>query len=174
MIKKIVIQVYCLVLIGACEAQNPDQRLTLNPGFSETIESYLDFSVPILTCEELYKNREHYLVLDAREREEFEISHLKDAVFVGYKEFDYSTVADVAKTRPIVVYCSIGYRSEKIGERLKNEGFSLVYNLYGSIFEWTNRGYPIVDTKGRITEKLHTYNKKWSKWVDAKGVEKVW
>lgn len=174
MINKIVILVYCSLLIDACTAQNPNQSLTIDPAFDATIRSYIDFTVPILTCEELYKNRDDYLVLDVREKEEFEVSHLADALFVGYKEFDYSIIADIARDRPIVVYCSIGYRSEKIGEKLKNNGFSQVYNLYGSIFEWTNRGYPLVDNAGQKTQRLHTYNKKWSKWVDAKEVEKVW
>lgn len=174
MVKKVVNLLCCLILPVACTAQNSNQPLTLDPAFDATIKSYIDFTVPILTCEELHRNREDYLVLDAREMEEFEISHLADALFVGYREFDYSKIADVAKSRPIVVYCSIGYRSEKIGEKLKNRGFSQVYNLYGSIFEWTNRGYPLVDSTGQRTQRIHTYNKKWSRWVDAEGVEKVW
>jgi rhodanese-related sulfurtransferase len=160
--------------MSACTAQNGNQALTLNPAFNETIKAYLDFTVPTLTCDELNLNREDYLVLDARENEEFEISHLEDAIFVGYKEFDFSSLADIPKNKPIVVYCSIGYRSEKIAEKLQNQGFDQVYNLYGSIFEWTNRGYPLVDSDGQKTLRLHAYNKKWSKWIDAEGVEKVW
>ena len=174
MTKKIMNLFCCLSLISACTAQKPNQPLTLDPAFDATISSYLEFTVPILTCEELHKNREDYVVLDAREREEFEVSHLNDALFIGYNDFDYTMIADIAKDRPIVIYCSIGYRSEKIGEKLKRSGFSNVYNLYGSIFEWVNRGYPIVDSKGIRTQILHTYNKKWSKWVNAEGMQKVW
>jgi rhodanese-related sulfurtransferase len=172
--QRIAILVYCLLLVQACTAQNSNQSPTLDPAFDATIRSYINFTVPVLTCEELYQNREDYLVLDAREKEEFDVSHLADARLVGYKEFDYSKLSDIAKDTPIVVYCSIGYRSEKIGEKLKNNGFSQVYNLYGSIFEWSNRGYPLVDIAGQKTRRIHTYNKKWSKWVDDKRMEKVW
>ena len=57
---------------------------------------------------------------------------------------------------------------------MKKAGFSNVYNLYGSIFEWANQGHRLVDKGGQPTFKLHTYNKKWSKWVDNAKIEKVW
>jgi hypothetical protein len=49
-----------------------------------------------------------------------------------------------------------------------------VYNLYGSIFEWANRGYKVIDAQGQKTQKVHTYNQSWSKWLDRSGVEKIW
>ena len=65
----------------------------------------------------------------------------------------------------IVVYCSIGYRSEKIGKKIKNLGFSRVYNLYGGIFEWSNRAYPLIDNQKKKTIKVHGYNQDWGKWL---------
>ena len=72
------------------------------------------------------------------------------------------------------MYCSIGYRSEKVGEELKKMGFKNVYNLYGSIFEWVNQGNEVVDENEKVTEKVHTYNKRWSKWIEDGKAEKVW
>jgi len=83
-------------------------------------------------------------------------------------------VSDIDKETTLVVYCSIGYRSDKIGGQLKKAGFNRVFNLYGSIFEWVNRGYTVVDKAGHPTNRLHTYNKHWSRWVDNPKIEKIY
>ena len=72
----------------------------------------------------------------------------------------------------IVVYCSLGIRSEKISEKLKAEGYSNVRNLYGGIFEWKNKGFEVFDSEGKETEKVHAYSKSWSKWL--KNGEKIY
>jgi predicted sulfurtransferase len=77
----------------------------------------------------------------------------------------------IDKNTPIVVYCSIGYRSEKVGEKLLNEGFT-VYNLYGGIFNWKNSNNPVVDNNEIATQKVHCFNQEWSKWL-LKG-EKIY
>jgi hypothetical protein len=72
------------------------------------------------------------------------------------------------------LYCSIGYRSEKIGEKLKDAGYTNVQNLFGSIFEWVNQELPVENSKDEIVKKVHTYNRLWGKWVDKKKTERVW
>jgi len=93
------------------------------------------------------------------------VSHIPNALFTGYKDFNTDALKDIPKTDTIVVYCSVGYRSERIGEKLQKMGYSNVFNLYGGIFEWKNTGLEVVDTDGTETEKVHTYNKTWSKWL---------
>ena len=61
----------------------------------------------------------------------------------------------------------MGIRSEQIGEKLKKAGFTNVKNLYGGIFEWKNKDYPVIDTTGNETEKVHTFSKMWSKYLHA-------
>lgn len=145
-----------------------------NPKFDKTLRKTLSFTIPVVSVDELHENPDRYLVLDAREYEEYKVSRIPGAIWVGYDDFTEERIDDLDTDRPVLLYCSIGYRSEKIGERVKAAGFSQVYNLYGSIFEWTNRGYPLVDENGQPVKKVHAYNWLWSKWVDAEGVEKVW
>ena len=83
-------------------------------------------------------------------------------------------MSGIKKDQKVVVYCSIGYRSEKIGEQLQQLGYKDVHNLYGSIFEWVNAGNEVVDAKNNKTRKVHTYNRKWSQWVEDGKAEKVW
>ena len=63
------------------------------------------------------------------------------------------------------MYCSVGYRSEKISEKLIAAGFTDVSNLYGGIFEWVNIGRPVYKASNQKTNRVHTYNKEWSKWL---------
>lgn len=146
----------------------------MNPEFDKKVSQTIQFSVPVMSVEELKSNTQKLRIFDARERAEFEVSHIPGAEWVGYKHFDIRAYSKLPKETPTVVYCSIGYRSEKIGEQLKANGFTEVYNLYGSIFEWVNKGYPLVDGKGREVREVHTYNKEWSRWVDESKAKKIW
>jgi rhodanese-related sulfurtransferase len=166
--------IFFLLLFVSCSAQQPADRATCqNPEFDKKVASWLKFSVPTVSPDDI-KKMPDILLLDAREREEFNISHIPKAVFIGYNHFEKNVLKDVPKDKPIVVYCSIGYRSEKMGEKLQKMGFTKVYNLYGSIFEWVNQGNQIVDSQGVSTKKVHTFNRNWSKWVDKGKAEKVW
>ena len=104
------------------------------------------------------------VVLDAREKEEFEVSHLENAIWVGYSDFDVEKTNKFIseKNKPIVVYCSIGARSEDIGEKLEQAGYKNVKNLFGGIFLWKNLGYPVFDESNQETEKVHTFSKEWA------------
>jgi rhodanese-related sulfurtransferase len=112
------------------------------------------------------------IVLDTREREEFNVSHLPRARWVGYDDFDLKRVANIPKTDTIIVYCSIGYRSERIGEKLKKAGYTNVYNLYGGIFQWKNNDGVVVTSTNDTTQRVHCYDKSWSRFL-KKG-EKVY
>lgn len=173
---KHLIILFAILCAAACSrAQLPAQKpACMNPEFDKKVSQTIRFSIPLMSVEELKSNTQKLLIFDARERDEFEVSHIPGAEFVGYNHFDIQTYSKLSKDTPIVVYCSIGYRSEKIGERLKEKGFTKVYNLYGSIFEWANRGYPLIDEKGRDVREVHTYNKDWSRWVDASKAKKIW
>ena len=153
-------------------AKNPGLKTT-NPAFDKTIERYLSFSTPLISVDSLYDNIDAFHILDARESEEFEVSHLPTAQHIGYKKADWSVLDELNKDKDIVVYCSIGYRSEKISEKLIKKGYK-VYNLYGSIFEWANRSYPLVTAEGTPTNSIHGYSKSWSKWVINDTLELVY
>ncbi len=172
LIKILFISVYGF--ITGCSAQAPSHVSVRSEKFNSKLEFLLNFSVPVIDVKSLSRNANDYLILDAREREEFDVSHIEGARFIGYDEPQFETLAETPKDQPIVLYCSVGYRSEKLGEKLKKRGFTNVSNLYGSIFEWANEDLPLVDKDNQPTQKIHTYNKRWSKWVEEGKAEKVW
>lgn len=112
------------------------------------------------------------VILDTREKKEYEISHIKNARNVGYNDFAIESIKDIPKNTRIIVYCSVGYRSEKIGEKLLKEGYTNVSNLSGGIFEWVNEDYPVYDNDNKKTNKIHAYSIIWGIWL-KKG-EKVY
>ena len=136
-----------------------------NLEFKKVLDSMYNHTVPLITVDSLKYLKAVY-ILDTRETKEFDVSHLKNARSVGYIWFDMRSVYDIPKDATVVLYCSIGYRSENIGEKLLKYGYQHVYNLYGSIFEWVNQGNPVYKSSGVQTSEVHTYNKKWAKWID--------
>lgn len=142
--------------------------------FHEEVTSLIEFSVPVMDVDQFKEIQEDVVILDAREQKEYDVSHIEGAKCVGFDHFDPSALEGIDKDEQIVIYCSVGYRSEKIGEKLKAMGYSNVFNLYGSIFEWVNRGNEVIDAEGQGTKKVHTYNLLWSKWVNSETAEKVW
>lgn len=132
-------------------------------------------SVPYISVQELAMLKKDAIILDAREEKEYEVSHLQNAICVGYNQFDLKKTLSklpTDKNAKIIVYCSLGIRSEVVSAKIREAGYTNVYNLYGGIFEWKNNDFQVVDTLGKPTEKVHAFNKSWSKWL-KKG-EKVY
>jgi rhodanese-related sulfurtransferase len=140
----------------------------------DLLKKHNNNTVPYITVQELAMPKTQAIILDAREPKEYQVSHLKNATYIGYNTFDIALVEKQYpnKDKKIVVYCSVGIRSETIGAKLKKAGYTNVYNLYGGIFEWKNNNFSIIDSEGKETNKVHTFNKSWSKWLE-KG-EKIY
>jgi rhodanese-related sulfurtransferase len=137
--------------------------------YNLTLKTILSHSIPEVTVPQV-RAMKNVLLLDARESDEYKVSHIKNALHVGYDQFEIGKLKSINKNQKIVVYCSVGYRSEKISEKLKQAGFTDVSNLYGGIFEWINQNNPVVDDKDKVTENIHAYSKTWGVWLD-KGVK---
>ncbi|MEH6535100.1 MAG: rhodanese-like domain-containing protein [Psychroserpens sp.] len=141
-------------------------------GFSQEslddiLKRYNNNTVPYISVQELAKSKTQALILDAREQDEFEVSHLKDAIYVGYTNFKLEPFEKQFpnKKKAIVVYCSLGVRSETIANRLKKAGYTNVRNLYGGIFEWKNKDFDVYNSKEKTTDSVHVYSRTWSKWL---------
>lgn len=139
---------------------------------SEVLKKHNNEDIPYISVQELAMPKTDAILLDARELKEYEVSHLKDALYVGYNEFNLEhTVKKLTdKDQMIVVYCSLGIRSEDIAEQLQNKGYTNVYNLFGGIFEWKNKGFSVYDNNKNPTENVHAFSKEWSQWL-LKGIK---
>jgi rhodanese-related sulfurtransferase len=139
---------------------------------SELLKKHNTNSVPYISVQELAMPKTEALILDAREISEYNVSHLKDAIHIGYTNFYIEAIQKKIKDKnqQIVVYCSLGIRSETIAEQLKKAGYKNVFNLYGGIFEWKNNNFKVYDLEQKETENIHVYSESWSKWL-IKGIK---
>ena len=145
--------------MGSCQSRN----------YEEKLESLYKHTVDLINADELNQKMVQeapLVILDIRSYEEYKVSHIDGAKLIEYDEYQASSIEGISKDSEIVVYCSVGYRSEKIGEKLKAQGYTNVKNLYGGIFQWKNEGYTVINPNSFPTDSVHTYNKKWSKWLE--------
>lgn len=148
--------------------------LVFSQDLQEVLDKYNDHSIPYIFPSETMELPENVWFLDTREQEEYNVSHIPNANYIGFKDFSKEELLTLIpdKDAAIIVYCSIGVRSEKIGKKLKSLGYVNVKNLYGGIFEWTNNNFPLEDENGVSTEKIHAFTKQWGRYLE-KG-EKVY
>jgi len=146
-------------------------QLTLaQDNMGELLNKYNDHSVSYITSMELYSSSakgKEYVILDAREPNEYNTSHIPEAIYVGNNNFNPKqiTALNLEKDAAIVVYCTVGVRSEDIGEKLKELGYTHVYNLFGGIISWKNNDLDVIDNTETTTQNVHVYSKKWGKWL---------
>ncbi|KAF6032334.1 hypothetical protein EB796_009355 [Bugula neritina] len=137
--------------------------------------------VPQLSTQELAEwqaEGKQVTLLDARPIEEFEISRIEGAARVDPDHLQESIpqveeLIDATPTdQPVVLYCSIGYRSCLVADKLINKwknspGKSRpIYNLEGSLFKWANESRPLVDNSGSPTKLVHPYNNVWGRLLE--------
>ena len=99
-------------------------------------------------------NRTAPLLWDIRRKDEFDVSHLPNALHISPETSD-SELKKILKNpnQSIVVYCAVGYRSAIMAERLKSLNHTNVFNLEGAIFAWATEGYPLDGSN-----KVHPFN----------------
>ncbi len=107
-------------------------------------------------------NREQPLLLDARKAEEFAISHLRGAINAGDEQQVAQALKNYPPDKPLVAYCSVGYRSSMLAEKLMQQGFTKVVNLEGSIFQWANEGRPVYKGETEVRQ-VHPFDPQWGK-----------
>jgi len=115
---------------------------------------------------------EDYLILDTREKNEYDVSQIRGAVWIGYAGFEIAALDSVERDKNIIVYCSVGYRSSMIAQRLMGAGFLQVKNLYGGIFKWANDGNPLYRDEEKV-DKIHGYSRRWSAYITNPFLEIV-
>jgi rhodanese-related sulfurtransferase len=100
------------------------------------------------------------LLLDARTQAEYAVSHLATAQRIDPIAPSLAALDQIDQATPLVVYCSIGYRSARVAAQLTQAGFTQVYDLEGSIFQWANEARPLWQAE-QPTTKVHPYNAQW-------------
>ncbi len=150
--------IFCTLAISLYSQSNIDSLL----------QKFNKKTIPYISVQELKEDAASYLILDTRKKREFEVSHIPNAIWVSEKlNGNDLVVTKIKKDQPIVVYCSVGIRSEDYGEELKKMGYLNVKNLYGSIFAWKDAGYRLLNAKGKLTDSVHVFSRKWEQYLHS-------
>lgn len=142
-----------------------------NPFFDHLLKTLLPIKAPFISVEKVLSEFGNIVFLDAREKHEFDVSHLQNALYVGYKNFNIQQLPDISTDKIVVVYCSIGWRSGHVAQQMLEAGYKNIYNLYGGIFEWCNTKQPLYREAIQVNE-IHAYSTLWKAWV-RNGVKKI-
>lgn len=100
------------------------------------------------------------VLFDVREEAEYSVSHLPGAHRVQPGSDAAALTEALEPDTPIVAYCSVGYRSSELVQKLTELGFTNVKNLDHSIFAWANGGFA-VERDGEEVREVHPFDDKW-------------
>ena len=155
---KILTALLTILIVSSAHGQSDDYKKMLS-------QYYNDFTTISIKDALKHIQQKDAMFLDVRNKDEFMVSHLENANQMNPDGSNIDELKNVDKSKLIIVYCSVGARSQSFGEMLEKKGFINVKNIYGGLFYWANMNYPMVDLKENKTERIHGYNKDWGKWV---------
>ena len=113
------------------------------------------------------------ILLDVRAPEEFAVSHLAGARLTPSLEPALAALAAAPADTPVVAYCSVGWRAAALAARLHERGYTRVYTLEGSLFQWANEGRPVYADSGQV-QVVDPYGEPWSRCLDPARRAPAW
>jgi rhodanese-related sulfurtransferase len=163
-----ILNIICLstaILAGCHKPPNPEAELeTMTRKVSSEFSDVPQISTSDLATWLAVPARVHPQLLDVRELDEYAVSHLAGAIQVSPDATSDQLIGKIDFSKPVVLYCSVGYRSSVLARRLIAAGAKETMNLEGSIFKWANEGRPMFRDSGR-THKAHPYNRKFGRML---------
>jgi rhodanese-related sulfurtransferase len=149
---------------GGAFAESPFSSPGELPEFKPFVQGLDMNKVRISTIEpfdlkSLIDTRNRMFIIDTREQNEFDVSHLKGAKRVGYNNFSVEKVWMLDRNTTIVLCSSDDLRSKHVGAYMKMMGFVDVRTIGGNIIGWVNAGYALVDKDGHSTTNVFVTNR---------------
>jgi rhodanese-related sulfurtransferase len=151
------VAIFCGVSVLAGKT---DEKPRISLKIDQLIEEFSRHvkSVPWITVKQYLalKQKQRYVLIDYRDKKEQAVSMIPGAI--TYAEFKSNEKK--YRKRPLVIYCTIGYRSGLHADNLRKQGFK-TFNLRGGVLAWAMNGKNFVTKDGKTTKKVHVYAEKW-------------
>jgi len=114
----------------------------------EMMESYEIYPGDVV---EKIKNNEDIILLDVRTLEEYEETHLQNALLLPVEELSQQSLTDVglgdgAKDKEIIIYCRTGARSKTAYDIMNSLGYTNIKSISGGMIHWEEDEYPFTET----------------------------
>jgi rhodanese-related sulfurtransferase len=155
-----------LLLLIALAAANPtigQEPITSEAKLRIVLDMYRsnkkDFPAAVdISAEEAMRLSEQGAVIfiDARKPEEQAVSMIPGAV----TETAFTNAPVIPEGKKAVAYCTIGYRSGVLSEKMDKQGIHVV-NLAGGILAWVFEGGKVYH-EGMEAKRVHVYGEKWN------------
>ncbi len=167
----------CLSLPSFADDKASGVNSALAKTHAKIIKDYK--AVPHIKLAEMeVMDSDKYLIFDVREKDEFAVSHIKDAIWVDpaidvasfYEKFEHQI-----EEKTVILYCSVGVRSTRLAEKLMmklSRDNIRIYNLENGIFGWHNESRPLFKINevrdSDMTDFVHPYNIFWKRMLNRK------
>jgi len=172
--KNLVLKLSFIFVIVVIMASNT----TLASGFSfQSIQADIEKkhkNIKHIKADDLLKLDHNTVIFDVREKQEFDVSHIKNAIRIKPDIDSIKFIEEFSNQlegKNLVFYCSVGRRSSALASRLQplliKKGVHEVYNLRGGIFQWHNEGKSLVQNGG-LTKHIHPYSPLWGLLLENK------
>jgi rhodanese-related sulfurtransferase len=90
-------------------------------------------------------NRQDAVVVDIREKKDFEAGHIVDAINIPLAKLDQRlTELKKHKEKPVIVVCKLGQHSGEAAKKLQEAGHIEVFKLAGGVTEWKAQSLPLI------------------------------
>ncbi|MBO3699009.1 rhodanese-like domain-containing protein [Roseivirga sp. E12] len=93
-----------------------------------------------------------FTILDVRDESEYDVSHLEGAI-----RYEEGLLEGLNANEPVMVYCTVGLRSNQLAKILEEEGFNQVVELQDGLIGWSNAELPLVNSRDNLTDSVHVY-----------------
>jgi phage shock protein E len=88
------------------------------------------------------------VILDVRTAGEFMGGHIAKAINIDVEGMTFDgDIAKLDKSATYAVYCRSGRRSQLAVDRMKDAGFTNLFNLNAGVEDWVSAGFPLVTNK---------------------------
>ena len=101
--------------------------------------------VSIDEVKKMIDNREDIILLDVRDREEYETGHIPGAINISRGSLDFKIHLIIPdKNAKIVVYCGLDLRSPLATKSMNDLGYKKAVNMIGGLKAWKEAGYLVL------------------------------
>jgi len=90
----------------------------------------------------MIKEKKNLQLIDVRTAAEYADGHLAKAKLIPVQEIE-SRMAEIDKSKPILLYCRSGHRSGNALKILQGKGFTQAKHMEGGINAWQAAGLPV-------------------------------
>lgn len=149
-LQPLAIIISCIVLLGggwlliSAPQESNDDNTPATSQTSTQAESVTTSPTKIISPADAYEllSTSSVQLIDLREPEEYEASHIAGSTLLPLGQFSAS-ISALEHEDPVLLYCRTGNRSGQAAYILENAGFTQIYDLQGGITAWEAAGLPL-------------------------------